>query len=365
MLKYRPNLDIKIYGNVYVGSDSTTGAITKLSLDYYDYGVIIEGYLTINNDSVSGTISNFSFSHGSDYFRASGGSWNYSELANLFTAEGTLNYLNIGNDRLAGSFLSDDLIGGVGNDAIDGGAGIDTAVYTLGRSDYDISVSGAGFNINALTGSEGFDSLVNVEKLVFSDMTVDLTMAAQAALLTPLQLQTLEELYVGFFNRVPEANGLSYWISQIHGGATLREVADQFYSAGVQFGVYDANMTEAQFITKVYENVLGRTGVSAPDNSEIGYWQNWLHTGTNSKGAMVLQMLNDSHNFFTGDPVVGWVIDLLDNKAAVANYFGIEQGISYNTPEENIDRGIAIAALITPTDISEAITLIGITDQIV
>jgi hypothetical protein len=189
--------------------------------------------------------------------------------------------------------------------------------------------------------------------------------AAQAQTVTPLELQTLQELYVGFFNRVPEANGLSYWISEINEGATLRQVADQFYSAGVQFGVYSANMTEAQFITTVYANVLGRTGASAPDNGEIAYWQNWLNTGTNSKGAMVLQMLNDSHNFFTNDPVVGWVIDLLDNKAAVANYFAVEQGISYNTPEESIARGIEIAAAITPTDITNAITLIGIADEIV
>ena len=56
----------------------------------------------------------------------------------------------------------------------------------------------------------------------------------------------------------------------------------------------------------------------------------------------------------------GWVADLLDNKIYVANTFAIDWGLNYNTPEDSIANGMAIAAAITPTDTSAAIDLIGI-----
>ena len=193
-------------------------------------------------------------------------------------------------------------------------------------------------------------------------MTVDLTMASKAASISAPDLKTLEELYVGFFNRIPEAAGLSGWIDQIKNGVSLKSVADQFYEFGVLFGVYDKNMSDSEFIAEVYANVLGREGANAPTKEEIAGWESWLHTGANTKGAMVLEMLEVSHGLFTGHPEVGWVIDLLDNKAEVANYFAVQQGLSYNTPQENIDHGTAIAAAITPNSTAAAIALIGVNE---
>ena len=268
---------------------------------------------------------------------------------------------NAESNTLSGQAGNDTLQGGEGDDSIDGGAGTDTVNFTGTRAEYHLAISGSTLSAaDQIAGRDGTDSLAGVETLVFADCTVDLTMGQKAEAISPSDLKTLQELYVGFFNRVPEAEGLAYWIGEIQSGVTLNAVADQFYSAGVQFGVYSESMTEPQFITAIYANVLGRTGDSAPNNDEIGYWQEWLHTGTNSKGAMVLQMLSDCHTWFVGDPVVGWVVDLLDNKAEVADYFAIELGMTYNDPQTNISRGIEIAAAITPDDITAAVELIGV-----
>ena len=37
-------------------------------------------------------------------------------------------------------------------------------------------------------------------------------------------------------------------------------------------------------------------------------------------------------------------------------------GLNYNTPEESITKGMAIASAITATDTSAAVTLIGVTE---
>lgn len=270
---------------------------------------------------------------------------------------------SIAGEAVKGGDGPDSLVGTPGNDTVNGGAGPDTYVFGGARSQYVLSSTGQGHLVQDTSpGRDGTDTLAAVEMLVFSDSTVDLTMGQKAAAISASDLQTLEELYVGFFNRIPEAAGLRYWIGQLESGVTLRSVADQFYSAGVQFDVFSEDMTEAEFITVIYANVLGRTGATAPNSQEIGYWQGWLHTGTHSKGAMVLEMLSNSHTGFTGHPEFGWVVDLLDNKAEVADYFAVRQGLSYTDPQTNIARGIEIAAAITPSDTAAAIALIGVNE---
>ena len=193
-------------------------------------------------------------------------------------------------------------------------------------------------------------------------------MAGSRALTVPAaDLKTLEELYVGFFNRVPEASGLGYWIDQLHSGATLTQVADQFYGAGVALGVYGASMTNQQFIGAVYANVLYRPpgSLHAPNDEEIGYWSGYLTDPQHpeqTKGAMVLFMLQIVHTAFEHDPEFGFVAASLNNKAAVANYYAVQQGLSLNVQQDNVAFGMALAALITPTDTSAAIALVGVSD---
>ncbi|MEA3002846.1 MAG: hypothetical protein QOH81_1634 [Sphingomonadales bacterium] len=90
-------------------------------------------------------------------------------------------YGDEGNDAIFGDIGNDTLIGGAGYDYLDGGDGIDTARYSGSIFDYTILHFGTlatvinngpgGFG----TGPDGADLLVNIEKLQFSDVTVDLT----------------------------------------------------------------------------------------------------------------------------------------------------------------------------------------------
>ena len=79
-------------------------------------------------------------------------------------------------------------------------------------------------------------------------------------------------------------------------------------------------MTNAQFIQAVYANVLYRPQGSptAPNAGEIGYWNDRLVSGADTKGTMVLTMLHDVHAYFETDPVYGFVAQSLNNKAFVA-----------------------------------------------
>jgi len=87
------------------------------------------------------------------------------------------------NDSLIGSsqsdrlyaFRGDDLIeAGGGDDFVHGGTGVDTAIYKGKFSQYSIVESTGIANAKQVSGREGSDTLVDVEKLRFADGILDI-----------------------------------------------------------------------------------------------------------------------------------------------------------------------------------------------
>jgi hypothetical protein len=267
--------------------------------------------------------------------------------------------------NFAGGDLDDQISTTAVDNTINGGAGVDTVVAAGARVAYSITKTSGGYQLRDKQGNDGLDTLTNVEMIRFTDMTVDLTIGANAATISPSNLKTLEELYVAFFNRVPDASGLNYWITQYKNGQSISSIAESFYSAAVQYSSltgYSSTMTNADFVKVIYKNVLGRTGASAPPDADVNYWAGELAKGNETKGSLVTTMLGSAHTF-KGNATWGWVADLLDNKATVANYVAVQQGITYNSAEDSISKGSAVAAAVTATDTDQAIGLVGITDS--
>lgn len=69
-------------------------------------------------------------------------------------------------DYLLGGKGDDVLTGGKGNDGLNGGEGNDRAVFSGRAADYHVVAEGAGFRV---TGPDGSDYLVNIEKASFDD----------------------------------------------------------------------------------------------------------------------------------------------------------------------------------------------------
>ena len=155
-------------------------------------------------------------------------------------------------------------------------------------------------------------------------------------------------------------DGLSYWIGQKTGGLSVDQIAESFYSAGVQFSSltgFSSTMSNGAFVNVVYKNVLGRPG--GADAQGLAYWSGKLADGSASRGALVSTILDSAHTF-KGDASFGYVADLLDNKIAVAKTVAIDYGLNYNSADEAVLNGMAIAAAVTPTSIASAIALVGV-----
>ncbi|MDP3760602.1 MAG: DUF4214 domain-containing protein [Ramlibacter sp.] len=279
-------------------------------------------------------------------------------------AAGVITYLGTqATDALMGTAADESLRGSGGNDWLDGMGGTDSALYVGPRESYRLGHVASGISVaDRQAGRDGTDNMGNMERAVFSDMSVNLSIGAQSRTLAPHEVKTLEELYLAFFDRVPEADGLAFWIGQVRTGWGIDAIADAFYSAALLYPSltgYTAAMSNADFVNVIYRNVLGRT--DGADAQGLAFWSNALADGSETRGSLVTDILYSAHTF-KGDATWGWVADLLDNKALVAHRFAVEMGLGYNTPSASIAHGMQIAAAVTPTSTSDALALVGVTD---
>eukprot|EP01114_Cavostelium_apophysatum_P000240 TRINITY_DN10233_c0_g1_i1.p1 TRINITY_DN10233_c0_g1~~TRINITY_DN10233_c0_g1_i1.p1 ORF type:complete len:711 (-),score=157.31 TRINITY_DN10233_c0_g1_i1:226-2358(-) len=169
-----------------------------------------------------------------------------------FTIDSTLN--------LSGNSLANRFTPGAGNNAIDGGAGVDTAVYAGLKENFTIQRGVYGVSVTDKTGTLGTDNLVNVERIQFTDGWKALDMNGTAG--------QAYRLYEAALGRPAEPGGLGYWISRMESGTSLQQVASEF-TKQVEFReLYGANPTDAQFLRQLYINILDRE----PDAAGYDYW---------------------------------------------------------------------------------------------
>lgn len=238
------------------------------------------------------------------------------------------------------------------------------STFSGNRNNYRISRTAAGFTVtNASSGTAS--TVTGTDSIRFDDLTINLGIGDKSKTLSSANLQTLIDLYVAFFNRVPDADGLSYWIDQFNAGQTINQISESFYAAAVQFSSitgYSTTMTNDEFVRVIYRNVLGRTGSTAPPDADVQYWSGELAAGRATKGSLISTMLNSARSF-SGDPTWGWVPTLLDNKNMVARYFAVQHGLNFNTSEASITNTMAIASAVTPESTAAAISQVNMADS--
>ncbi|MFZ6745268.1 S41 family peptidase [Undibacterium sp. JH2W] len=230
------------------------------------------------------------------------------------------------------------------------------------RQNYRITRTDTGFVVLDTTASIPATTVgTSIKVLQFTDFRVNLTIADKSKTLSTTALNNLIDLYIAFFNCVPDADGLVYWIDQYKAGATEAQIAESFYLVAAQspeLTGYTSYITNDDFIRLIYKNVLSRSGSTAPNAAEVDYWSSQLKKGA-SKGSIVRAVLVAARDT-ANDPNWSWVAALLNNKLDVANYFAVQQGLSYLTRSDNITKNMAIAAAVTSNSTSAALDLIGV-----
>ena len=170
---------------------------------------------------------------------------------------------------------------------------VDTIVFSGASSQYTIvnNANGGVTVTDGVSNQDGVDALINLQFLQFTDKTVFVEDSDNA---------NIARLYSAAFNSTPDPAGLSFWegiyannisaavkssgyyiaLAQTNDGSGVT-IADGFIQSG-EFQHLYGTLTDGQFITQMYENVLGR----APDTAGYNFWLSQMQAGTTQ--AMVL-----------------------------------------------------------------------------
>lgn len=280
------------------------------------------------------------------------GDWFYlSKLADSFDGGSGADVLFgfEGDDSLLGGDDADNLFGGAGNDMLRGGSGNDQINGGEGDSDVANFLNGLGqFTLQfSSDGSvtvqdrsadgEGTDLLTGIETLsfgsgasVFADGVINLSQFQAIAGLDADQINTFVELYVAYFNRAPDAAGLNFWGSAFANGTSLEEIANLFLDQDETRATYAPDISNLEFASQVYQNVLGRS----PDVDGLAFWQGQLDSGNIGRGAFILEVLKGAKvDLDAGASQTDIDLQLSDRsylstKTDLGTYFGVIKGLS-------------------------------------
>ncbi len=170
---------------------------------------------------------------------------------------------NDANNLLDGGAGADTLIGGVGNDTMDGGAGIDTAAFSVARASYVITRTGATTTVQAKTGTDGIDTLTNVERLKFSDFSVALDVSGNAG--------TAAKILGAVFGKAAVANKeyVGIGLGLLDGGMSYLNLMQLALNAALGAGA-----SNAEVVKLLYTNVVG----TPPPAGELAFFTDWLES---------------------------------------------------------------------------------------
>ena len=226
-----------------------------------------------------------------------------------------------GNDRLIGNTRDNILLGNGGNDTLVGGGGVDTALYLGPSARYSIVLSPEHTQATDRSAvGDGQDTLTDIDILRFNDRSIKLSLYQGVSTISANDLTLLTNMYVAYFNRAPDSEGLFYWGSRLSEGMSLNNIADSFFVQTETIALYANPSDTAGFIDAVYNNLLGRT----PDAAGKDYWLGQLQNGSVAKSSFILAII------YGANATSGLASDAayLDHKTDIGTYYSIIQGMN-------------------------------------
>lgn len=264
--------------------------VTSATLDFNGVQFTTSGSLSATTSIVNGEYStSFTGNFTSSSLATNGHTLQLNNLSlagstELISTDNLLANALVNDDVITGSSGNDYLAGFAGNDSINAGSGLDTVAFNGLVGNYTIAKSGNDFTVTAKTGSDGVDTLVNVERLQFDDTSIALDVNGVAG--------QAYRIYQAAFGRTPDLAGLGYWINDMDKGSSLTNVAGGFFQSAEFQRLYGADPSINTLITNFYTNVLKR----APDQAGFDYWANQINSGLITKAGALASFTESAEN---------------------------------------------------------------------
>jgi len=210
---------------------------------------------------------------------------------------------------------------------LDGGGGDDTVSFAGDQADYVVFFEDDTVAVRRHSDSASDAiTLRNIELVDFDIPALDgggldLRMFDGMADLDLLEMATLTELYIAYFNRAPDAAGLYFWGDQLSGGMEIGRIAEYFFDQPETRALYGSLDDMPAFVSAVYQNVLGRD----PDGEGLAYWLDLLDSDSGVTPANFIQAIIAGAKAPTGG---AGDAEYLANKVMLGGNFAVTRGIS-------------------------------------
>ncbi len=225
-----------------------------------------------------------------------------------------------------------------GDEVINGMGGTDTLSLTGDKSQYTLTLSRANTVLtDRVLDRDGTDILVSIERLdflsddpIFISRDFDIDTYDGIVTLAESELVQIVELYIAYFNRAPDATGLAFWGNAFADGLALYEMAALFIDQEETRATYPKNLSNSDFATAVYNNVLGRV----PDAEGFSFWIDMLNLGAVERDVFILSVLEGAKAEIPSGVSLAFEMQVLEDrqylsdKTDIGAYFAVHKGMS-------------------------------------
>lgn len=144
-------------------------------------------------------------------------------------------------------------------------------------------------------------------------------------------LESIAQLYVGYYDRAPDPEGLQYWVGRVNAGVSLADIANSFATSPEAIATYPyfafPNVANAgAFLESVYQNLFGR----AIDADGLAYYSGKLASGATPVGQIIAEILGNAETN-TGSPDQAYLANKVEVGLDWALTAANTPGFTYNT----------------------------------
>lgn len=101
----------------------------------------------------------------------------------------------------------------------------------------------------------------------------------------------MARLYQAVFQRTGDQGGLGFWIQQLDDGASLMSVAQAFIQSPEFINRFGEDISNSQYISSLYNDVLGR----AADSDGALFWLTALQNGLSRADILISFSESEEH----------------------------------------------------------------------
>ena len=238
-----------------------------------------------------------------------------SDANNTFTF--TINTLPIVKN-IVGTPGNDSYVASSGTYAFDGGTGIDTVVWSQPSISYQLSPTTTGWQVTNKTGLDGSSSLVNIERLSFTDRTVILDSQAHASYAgLPTELY---QFFITAFNAAPGVTYMDQLADAYRYGLSVKQIVDIFTTKSQFTNVYPTTLSNLDMATQLVNNIVKTSATNAVKASAVADIKAAMDGGW-TVGQVIYQVFGNLAKMPLTDPSWGNTTKQFNNEIAVAKYY--------------------------------------------